>query len=46
MTVYKKPDGSTIELNENPLNTQLAERLGWKKATVKKAPAKKAAKKK
>ena len=43
---WTKPNGNTIETNDEPATIAYAEKLGWKKAGAKKkAPVKKAAKK-
>lgn len=41
-----KPNGNTIEANDNKATIEYAESLGWKRATVKKAVVKKKAVKK
>lgn len=42
---WTKPNGNVIETNDKPATIAYCEKLGWKRATVKKAARKKAAKK-
>lgn len=38
MTIWVKPNGSEIELNDEPATASKAEELGWKKKGKKRGP--------